>query len=94
MKHFPNFTRTQAAVFKLAVIYVVAAICLLFIMTSCASVKTHHTSRHYKVDACPRWADNIKNPENEEFVEEVAFNLNKPVSQVTQKEFNNRYLNN
>ena len=92
MKHFPNFTRTQAAVFKLAVIYVVAAICLLFIMTSCASVKTHHTSRHFKVDACPRWADNIKNPENEEFVEEVAFNKGISSSAVTQEQFNERYV--
>jgi len=94
MKHFPNFTKTQAAVFKLAVLYVVGAICMLFVMASCASVKSGHTNRHYKVDACPSWADNIKNPENEEFVEEVAFNLNKPVSQVSQQEFNNRYLNN
>jgi len=94
MKHFPNFTKTQAAVFKLAVLYVVGAICMLFVMASCASVKSGHTNRHYKVDACPSWADNIKNPENEEFVEEVAFNLNKSVSQVSQQEFNNRYLNN
>lgn len=94
MKHFPNFTRTQAAVFKLAVLYVVGAICMLFVMASCASVKTHHTSRHYKVDACPRWADNIKNPENEEFVEEVAFNMNITADKVTQEQFNKRYLNN
>lgn len=94
MKHFPNFTKTQAAVFKLAVLYVVGAICMLFVMASCTLVKSGHTNRHYKVDACPSWADNIKNPENEEFVEEVAFNLHKPVSQVSQQEFNNRYLNN
>ena len=79
---------------KLGVLYVIGAVCISILLFSCTAVKSHHTSRHYKVDACPRWADNIKNPENEEFVEEVAFNLNKPVSQVTQKEFNNRYLNN
>ena len=43
------------------------------------------------VDACPKWADNIHNPENEEFVEEVAFNLCIPVDQVTQEQFNSRY---
>ena len=79
---------------KLGVLYVIGAVCISILLFSCTAVKSHHTSRHFKVDACPRWADNIKNPENEEFVEEVAFNLNKPVSQVTQKEFNNRYLNN
>jgi hypothetical protein len=91
MKHFPNFTKTQAAVFKLAVLYVVAAICFLFIAFSCTTSKRAITG---KVDACPKWVNNIKNPENEEFVVEVAFNLHKPVSQVTQQEFNNRYLNN
>jgi hypothetical protein len=91
MKHFPNFTKTQAAVFKLAVLYVVGAICMLFVLCACNTGKKIITTR---LDACPKWADNIKNPENEEFVEEVAFNLHKPVSQVSQQEFNNRYLNN
>ena len=91
MKHFPNFTKTQAAVFKLAVLYVVGAICMLFVLCACSTGKKCITGR---LDACPKWADNIKNPENEEFVEEVAFNLNKSVSQVSQQEFNNRYLNN
>lgn len=79
---------------KLGVLYVIGAVCISILLFSCTAVKSHHTSRHFKVDACPRWADNIKNPENEEFVVEVAFNLNKPVSQVSQQEFNNRYLNN
>ena len=47
--------------------------------------------RHISVDACPKWADNIKNPENEEFVEEVAFNLGIHADQVTQQQFNKRY---
>jgi hypothetical protein len=38
-----------------------------------------------------RWADNIKNPENEEFVTEVAFNKGKSNKRVTQDEFNQRY---
>ncbi len=37
-----------------------------------------------------RWADNIKNPENKEFVREVAFNKKK-IGKVTQEEFNKRY---
>jgi len=37
-----------------------------------------------------RWADNIKNPENREFVAEVAFNKKK-IGKVTQEEFNQRY---
>lgn len=91
MKTMKNLTKTQAAIFKLAVIYSVAAICLLIIMASCSAVKSHHTSRNHKVDACPKWADNIKNPENQEFVEEVAFNLHKSANKVTQAEFNQRY---
>jgi hypothetical protein len=45
-----------------------------------------------------RWADNVRNPENEEFVVEVAFNKNKggnvtkrDLKKVTQDEFNQRY---
>jgi hypothetical protein len=37
-----------------------------------------------------RWADNIKNPENKEYVAEVAFNKKK-IGKVTQDEFNQRY---
>jgi len=48
----------------------------------------------FNVDACPKWSNNIKNPNNEEFIQEVAFNLNKTPQQVTQTEFNARYVNN
>lgn len=45
-----------------------------------------------KVDACPiKWANSIHNPENKEYVEEVAFNENVKASRVTQEMFNNRY---
>lgn len=91
MKHFPNFTKTQAAVFKLAVLYVVGAICMLFVLCACSTGKKCITG---KLDACPRWADNIKNPENQEFVEEVAFNMHITADKVTQEQFNKRYLNN
>lgn len=52
---------------------------------SCTSAK------HFKVDACPMWADNIHNPDNQEFVVEVAFNLGIPVEKVTQGMFDERY---
>lgn len=38
-----------------------------------------------------RYDNSIKNPENDEFVVEVAFNLDIPVEEVTQKQFNARY---
>lgn len=52
------------------------------------------TLHKFNVDACPKWTNNIKNPDNLEFIEEVAFNLNKTPQQVTQIEFNARYVNN
>ena len=38
------------------------------------------------------WEDNIHNPENSEYVTEIAFNLEIPKDKVTQADFNNRYL--
>ena len=38
-----------------------------------------------------KWEHSIKNPTNEEYVNEVAFNLGKKINQVTQEEFNDRY---
>lgn len=52
------------------------------------------TLHKFNVDACPKWTNNIKNPDNLEFIEEVAFNLNKTPQKVTQTEFNTRYVNN
>ena len=37
------------------------------------------------------WPDSIYNPVNEEYVIEVAFNLDIPSYRVTQKQFNQRY---
>jgi hypothetical protein len=39
-----------------------------------------------------KWEDDIKNPENEEYVNEVAFNLDIDPKDVTQDQFNQRYL--
>lgn len=38
-----------------------------------------------------RWCDNINNPENHEFVVEVAFNEGVEIWEVTQEQFNERY---
>jgi len=37
--------------------------------------------------------DDIKHPYNEEFIVEVAFNLDIPIDSVTQEQFNERYIN-
>lgn len=63
----------------------IAIVAVALSLASCSMGK------HISVDACPKWADNIHNPENEEFVEEVAFNLHIPADKVTQEQFNKRY---
>jgi hypothetical protein len=54
----------------------------LLVMTSCG------TSKHLNTVS---WEDSIENPENKEFVLEVAFNEGIEVSAVTQAMFNARY---
>ena len=39
------------------------------------------------------WEDDINNPINEEYVVEVAFNLEIDIESVTQEQFNDRYIN-
>lgn len=41
-----------------------------------------------------KWSDSVKNPDNVEYVIETGFQLGKLPQEVTQKEFNERYLNN
>jgi hypothetical protein len=66
---------------------VILTLAITILLNSC-------TLHKFSVDACPKWTNNIKNPDNLEFIEEVAFNLNKSPQQVTQQEFNARYTNN
>ena len=69
----------------LLILYILTGICIVIMMEACSSVK--HTT-----NACPvKWTNSIHNPDNEDYVVEVAFNLNKPVDKVTQCEFNERY---
>lgn len=83
------YTRNEKITLKVLVLYCITAVCLLFMLSSCAVNK----SITGKVDACPvKWANNINNSDNSEFVEEVAFNLGISSSAVTQKDFDERYL--
>lgn len=73
---------------------------LLVVATSCATTqgcgyakakayndKQMRKARRHRVS----YADDIKNPANEEFVNEVAFNEDIEPSTVTQAQFNMRY---
>ena len=42
---------------------------------------------------CKRWPDSISNPANDPYIIEVAFNLGINPSEVTQAQFDDRYLN-
>lgn len=64
----------------IAEILVVAVIVIAVILSSC-TVSSNELA----------WEDNIANPENREFVVEVAFNLDIDVDSVTQEQFNTRY---
>jgi hypothetical protein len=68
-------------------------IILMFLATAYSCTTTKSVTRRHTVDACPMWADCIHNPENEEFIVEVAFNLGIKPEMVTQEMFNERYLN-
>jgi hypothetical protein len=63
----------------------------VLILVAVITLSSCSMEKKFSVDACPKWVDSIKNPENQEFVEEVAFNLCIPVDQVTQEQFNSRY---
>ena len=64
----------------------------LLILAVALTLASCSVGKPFSVDACPvKWADNIKNPDNQEFVEEVAFNLSIPTNKVTQEQFNIRY---
>lgn len=64
---------------------IITILALAFTLASCS------VGKNISVDACPNWVDNIHNPDNQEFVEECAFNLSIPSSKVTQEQFNKRY---
>ena len=63
----------------------------VLILVAVITLSSCSMEKKFSVDACPKWVDSIKNPENLEFVEECAFNLGIHTSQVTQQQFNKRY---
>ena len=68
-------------------LYTFIVVIIIAALTSCAS------NKHVRCDAygSVKWEDNINNPDNEEFLVEVAFNEGVEVEQVTQTMFNQRY---
>ena len=70
----------------IVITYFVIISIVAIIATSCAS--SHTTCDAYsKV----KWENNVNNPENGEFVCEVAFNEGCTAEEVTQEQFDNRY---
>lgn len=59
------------------------------LLCSCATEKY---SNKTAADSCPNWANDIHNTDNAEFIIETAFSLDIKPSQVTQAQFNKRYL--
>lgn len=78
----------STSAYYLVVLYFLTFAAILMLTSSCKT--TGYATRHH-VDRCPDWANCILNPENKEYVEEVAFNLNIKAEQVTQQQFNKRY---
>jgi len=74
--------------YYLVILYFLTFTAITFLTSSCTVAS--YAGRHH-VDRCPDWANCIKNPANEEYVEEVAFNLNIKPTEVTQEQFNSRY---
>jgi len=72
--------------FKLKPMKAIAILISTIILSGCAMVKETETCTGY-------WPDSILNPDNGEFVTEVAFNLGIENSEVTQQQFNERYIN-
>ena len=66
-----------------AIVYFALTISLAILLGSCAS--SGHTCDAYS------WEDSIENPDNAEFIIEVAFNEGVAPEEVTQIMFNQRY---
>lgn len=79
--------------------YVLLCVMGMLLFTSCASTqgcgyakaKKYNQKQMRKANRYRSYADNINNPENAEFVAEVAFNEGISSEDVTQEMFNSRY---
>jgi hypothetical protein len=65
--------------------YILLCIWGALMFTSCS------TTQHCDAYGSVKWEDNIHNPDNEEFVDEVAFNEGVASDAVTQQMFDARY---
>jgi len=68
-----------------AIIYFALTVSLAIVLGSCSSGK-----KYVECDAYS-WEDSIENPDNAEFLIEVAFNEGVAPEEVTQSMFNQRY---
>jgi len=68
-------------------IYFLLIVTVALILGSCAS-SGHACDAYSDI----KWEDNINNPDNEEFITEIAFNEKCAPEEVTQSMFNQRYL--
>lgn len=68
-----------------ACVWTCVIIIAVIMLTSCST--SNHCDAYGKV----KWENNINNPENGEFVAEVAFNEGCTAEQVTQQQFDERY---
>ena len=71
--------------FKLKPMKAISILIATIILSGCAMVKETET-------CTGNWNDSILNPDNGEFVTEVAFNLGIENNEVTQEQFNQRYI--
>lgn len=67
-----------------AIVYFALTVTLAIVLGSCAS--SGHACDAYS------WDDSIYNPDNADFIEEVAFNEKVAPEKVTQIMFNQRYI--
>lgn len=65
-------------------LYTVILITALIVLASCGASKNCHCK-------CDAYSESILNPENKEFVDEIAFNESIPSAFITQAQFNARY---
>ena len=70
---------------KLEPMKTISILIATIVLSGCAMVKENETCTGY-------WPDSILNPDNGEFVTEVDFNLGIENSEVTQEQFNQRYI--
>ena len=70
---------------KLEPMKTISILIATIVLSGCVMVNETETCTGY-------WPDSILNPENGEFVTEVAFNLGIENSEVTQEQFNQRYI--